>query len=383
MRQKTIVLIRNAQPYDFGGAERFPVFVAETLKKHGFDPVIISRHQKLRKFAQKQKVHTVTGWWWRRQSWNGWRTVLLPIYLVWQLVLFFYYLTVFLRLHPMAIHIQSKDDFIAATYAARIIGAKVIWTDHADLKHIWRNIKVWYKNPVGKLVYVASRFVDAITVISNSEYQEVVDQLPQKNFVEKVLHIVNNGSPDAMDTYPPAQSNVFTFCSTNRLVTDKGISEMLSAFKRFHDLYPESKLVLVGNGPEEERFRETASGEPSIVFAGYQSDPLAFVAASDVLLQPTYHEGFSISILEGFMLQKPVIATSVGGNVEMIKDGVNGLLVPAKDADALYRAMVRLYDNPGLRDQLAKNARALYLQKFVFEDIIKEKFIPLYEKNNH
>lgn len=255
----------------------------------------------------------------------------------------------------------------------------VIWTDHADLKHIWLNLLVWYKNPVGKLVYLASFLANTITVISKNEYQEVSHHLPKESKIRDKLKIINNGSPDVKNQYHRVRSDKFTFCSTNRLVTDKGLSEMITAFKRFHGKYPDSQLILVGNGPEENDFKQLAQDELSIIFKGYQSDPLSFVAASDVLLQPTYHEGFSISILEGFMMEKPVIATSVGGNVEMIKDGKTGLLIPAKDSESLYEAMEKLYNDPALRKRLAKNARAQYEKRFVFDVIVKKEFIPLYE----
>lgn len=380
MTHKTVVLIRNAQPYDFGGGERFPVFVARVLKRDYGTPIIISRSPSLLKYAEDTGIRTVRGPWWRNQQWSGARVLLFPLYILWQIFLFCWYLVTFIRLHPQVVHIQSKDDFIAATFAGRLVGATVVWTDHADLKHIWRNLRVWYKNPVGKLVYVASHFSHAITLISKSEYREVTHHLPAKSRVRKRLLIIHNGSPDVKAAYPSTASDQFTFCSTNRLVSDKGIREMIVAFKRFHKSHPDSRLVLVGNGPEEDHFKELASDEPAIVFAGFQSDPLSFVASSDVLLQPTYHEGFSISILEGFMLQKPIIATAVGGNVEMITNNENGLLVPVKDIDSLYAAMVSLYKDPALRKKLAKEGRTIYLRQFVFDNIVKKEFIPLYDK---
>jgi len=376
---KKIILIRNAQAYDFGGGERFPVFIAKIIKQDYGTPVIISHSPSLLRFANEATIETVRGPWWSNQNWSGARALLFPIYILWQVFLFTWYLVTFMRLKPQAVHIQSKDDFVAATFAGRIVGAIVVWTDHADLKHIWLNLRMWYKNPVGKLIYVAGFLANSITVISESEYREVTRHLPKKSKVRNKLKIINNGSPDVKNQYRATQSDKFTFCSTNRLVTDKGINEMITAFKRFHSKHPASQLILVGNGPEENHFKRLAQSEPAIIFKGFQIDPLSFVAASDVLLQPTYHEGFSISILEGFMMEKPVIATSVGGNVEMIVDNETGLLVPVKDTDSLYEAMEKLYRDPKLRKRVAKNARKQYEDRFVFDVIVKEGFIPLYE----
>lgn len=383
MRQKKVILIRNAQPYDFGGGERFPVFIAKVLKREYGLPIIISSSPSLLKYANNADIKTIRGPWWSNQQWSGLRALFFPVYILWQIVLLFCYLGIFIHLHPSVIHIQSKDDFIAATFAGRLIGATVIWTDHADIKHIWQNLRVWYKNPVGRLVYVAAHFTHAITVISKSEYREVTKHLSRRSSIRKRIQIINNGSPDVKNDYTKSHSNIFTFSSTNRLVTDKGIGEMIAAYQRFHKKYPSSQLILVGNGPEEDSFRKLASDNPSVVFTGYQADPLSFVASSHVLLQPTYHEGFSISILEAQMLQKPVIATAIGGNVEMIEDGDTGILIPVRDTDALFNAMELLYKNKALRERVATNGRKQYVEKYIFDDIVRKGYIRLYEKSTN
>lgn len=378
--KKRVVLIRNAQPYDFGGGERFPVFVAKILQQYKLSPLVVSRSPKLLDYARDQGVETVRGLWWSRQNWSGRRVLLFPIYILWQVILFVWYLSLFLRVRPYAIHIQSKDDFIAATYAGRLIGATIVWTDHADLKHIWRNLNIWYKNPIGKWVYRAARLADAITVVSESEYREVTAHLATEALVKERIQVVYNGSSDSFSSYPKALAQPFTFCSINRLVTDKGIGETIIAYRQLHQNHPDTQLILVGNGPEQEKFQHLASGDDSIQFVGYQSDPLTYVAQSHVFLQPTYHEGFSVALVEASMMERPIIATRVGGNVEIIKDGETGLLIPARDANALYTAMQRLYDDALLRTQIARAARKQYLDKFVFEKIVKERFISLYDK---
>jgi glycosyltransferase involved in cell wall biosynthesis len=378
--ERTVLLIRNANTYDFGGAERFPLFVATVLKREYGNPIVVSCSSKLLDQAEDAGIDTIHGMWWGRQQWSGIRVLLFPLYVCWQLILFFWYLRLFMRLRPNVVHIQSKDDFIAATYAARMVGSNTIWTDHADLKHIWQNLRVWYKNPVGKWVYRAAKHADAITVISKSEYREVTQHLPVKSAIIPIITIINNGSPDLKDSYHHSPNEVFTFCSTNRLVSDKGIDEMISAFKRFHKKHANSQLILVGNGPEEKRFQSISVDTPSIIFVGYQQDPLSFVASCHVLLQPTYHEGFSISILEAFMMERAVIATSVGGNLEMVSDHKTGILIPSKDSSSLLNAMELLFNDSDLRNKIAKNGRKNYLKNYVFDTIVREKYMRLYEK---
>lgn len=377
---KKVIIIRNAYSYDFGGGERFPVFLAESLVSQQIKPLIISRNNTLLKFARERDISTIRGWWWSRQQWSSWRIVLFPVYIIWQAMLYCWYRQLFIREKPDVVHIQSKDDFIAATYAAKHQGATVVWTDHADLKHVWRNITFPIKNPIGKWIYRAAQKADAITVVSKSELQEVNAHLPANSPIHKLLKVVYNGCADVLSEYPHKNlSDKVSFIMASRLVTDKGISEAIEAFKQLHQKYPKTELRIAGDGPEREKFTKQAKGTAGIMFMGHQTNPYKVISEADVFLQPTYHEGFSVVLVEASMLEKPVIATAVGGNVEIIHDNETGLLVPAKDADSLAKAMEKLYTNKKIRDTLAKNARKQYENQFVFDVIVKEGFIPLYE----
>lgn len=378
-RKSTIILIRNAAAADFGGGERFPIFLAESLQHQDVIPIIYSHHEKLIAAAKAKRLLTRRTWWWSQQSWSGARASLFPVYVLWQMILFFYYLALFVYTRPVAVHIQSKDDFIAATFAAKISGARTAWTDHADLKHIWQNLTVPFKNPVGKLVYFAAKYTDAITVVSKSELREVTAHLTPESPIRKKIAVVYNGCADVLTEYGKKQDpSTVQFVIANRLVSDKGIKEAINAFVRLHAEHDNTKLLLLGDGPEADVFKKQAAEHTAITFAGHQDDPYRAIRQSDVFLQPTYHEGFSVVLVEASMLEMPIIATNVGGNVEIIRDGETGLLVPARDTDALHDAMKRLYESQPLRKMLAKQARAQYLSSFIFDDIVKTQLVPLY-----
>jgi glycosyltransferase involved in cell wall biosynthesis len=374
-----IILVRNAQPYDFGGGERFPVFVAIILRQSDLSPILVTRSPRLLEYAKDRGVDAVRGLWWSRQNWSGKRALFIPVYILWQIVLFVWYTALFLRLQPYAVHIQSKDDFIAATYAARLIGATVVWTDHADLKHIWRNLGVWYKNPVGKLVYAAASVADHITLVSESERREVTALLPRESPVLHLLTVIYNGCADRYELYPRVTHVAFTFVIASRLVADKGIAEAIDAFKSLHTRHPDTELVIAGDGPGRDEFKARAHDNAAIRFLGHQEDPYAAMRQGDVFLQPTYHEGFSVALVEASMLGMPIIATDVGGNVEIIHHKTTGLTVPAKDSGALAEAMELLYRDRPYAQELGAAARAQYLDTFVFNQIVKERFMPLYE----
>lgn len=375
--RKTVISIRNAMAYDFGGGERVPVFIArEVANSSDLHPIVFSRSEKLLSFAKDNNVPCMKTWWWSRQNWSGKRALLIPIYVGWQVILYFYYLILFAKYQPTSVHLQSKDDFIAGTFAARTLGVTVFWSDYADLKHIFLNHKVWFKNPVGKMVYFAARFASKIIVVSKEDLRLISLNIPG-GLVKDKMSVIYNGSFDTPKSV--RRNEKFTFVSSSRIVTDKGIGELIEAFKKIHKIHPDTELHLLGDGPEREAFENKAKANKSIIFFGHISNPLNYVAKSHVFIIPTYHEGFSIALVEACMLGMPIIATEVGGNPEIIQHKKTGLLVKAKDSDDLFKAMEELYINTDLRLTIGKNARNKYLDEFNFQTIIKNHFIPLYK----
>lgn len=367
-----IVIIRNAAKSDFGGAERMPVYLAREFKNHGQETIILTRSKKLQSFAGSQGVRTKQSWWWSKQNWSSTQIMFTPIYFIWQVVLYFYYLVTFIKLKPSLVSPQSKDDFIPATLAAKTLGVKTVWVDHGDIKAIWKNHGVWYKNPVGKLVYFAAKFTDVILTASKNELSLVANEVPGSEILNK-FKVVYNGIYDSYKntSQPPS----IDFISTGRLVTDKGIGELVEAFAGVIKKYPKATLAIVGDGPERTKFKEQAKNIPGVTFYGHQENPLEYLAKSKIFILPTYHEAFGVAVVEACMEQKPIIASNIGGIPEIITHNKSGLLIPIKDTDALYDAMIELYENPSLQKKLATNARKTYLEKFKLDGVVIDNYL--------
>lgn len=350
-----------------------PVFIAKELAQYDVEAIVLSRSNKLLGFAKQQDIKHIKTWWWAQQNWSGWRALLFPIYVLWQIILFLYYLILFIYLHPSVVSPQSKDDFISVTFAARVLGIKVFWVDHGDLKAIWANHGIWYKNPTGKLVYLASHATRLIVVASKNEQGLISNNLP-KSQVNRKFRVIYNGS---FDFYKQAEKKI-DFISTARLVTDKGIKELIEAFTRVVEKYPTATLAIIGDGPEHKKFKKQAKNVSGITFYGHQSEPLDFLRKSKIFILPTYHEAFGVAVVEACMEGLAIIATDIGGIPEIIDDGKNGLLVPIKDSEALFEAMNHLYKNPELQHSLGEAARLKFLNNFQLGKIIKRDYLPLY-----
>ena len=168
----------------------------------------------------------------------------------------------------------------------------------------------------------------------------------------------------------------FTYLFIGRVVKDKGINELIAAFKKLYSSHPNIRLVLVGPyeddmDPISEDSRKAIDTFEDIVAVGKKTgvDLLAYYAASDCFVFPSYREGFPNTVIEAGAMGLPSIVTDINGAREIIIDGENGVIVPSKDAEALHDAMLNMLEDKAERERMARNARHLietrYEQRFV------------------
>lgn len=372
---KRIALIRNSYSFDVGGAEIFPISLAKILAENDYEPYILSSNKKTLDMAKTAKLRAVRSPWWSFQNFSGKNVLLFPFYLLWMILVTLWYVLFFSWNHIDVIHPQSRDDFIAATLAAKILRKKVIWTDHADLKYIYMNHGKWYKNPVGKMVYAASKLANHVTIESLSEERLVETSLGKKlpfNYSVVYLGVVDNYSV----TERKEDLDKVVLVSTSRLVRAKGIGELIEAFKSIDST--SVVLKLCGDGPDAAMFKNMAKGITNIKFLGHVGDVMAVLRQSDIMIHPTHHEGFGLSLVEAEMCALPIIASNVDSVPEIIKDGINGVLVEPKDTQDLARAISLLVNDAKLRHSMGRAGRRIFLDNFQFDRIVKDKFLPLY-----
>lgn len=165
------------------------------------------------------------------------------------------------------------------------------------------------------------------------------------------------------------KDGVLTFVFIGRLVRDKGIHELVEAFVRLNKENPHTRLVLVGRteaelDPLNEETQHIIDTHDAIEAVGSQKDVRPWLAASDVLAFPSYREGFPNVVIEAGAMGLPSIVTNINGCNEIIIPGENGVIIPPRDADALYEAMKDLCENDEKRVYLTKNARESVASRF-------------------
>jgi glycosyltransferase involved in cell wall biosynthesis len=160
-----------------------------------------------------------------------------------------------------------------------------------------------------------------------------------------------------------------------RLEAEKGHRTLVEAWVDVAKSVPKAWLLIIGEGSERDALEAQAEAlgvSERIVFTGRREDVPAVTAALDVAVLPSYREAQGLSVLEAMALNRPVVASNVGGIPEMIEDGATGLLVPPGDSQALAAAIVRLLKDHPYADMLARSGHALVHDRFCIELMVSQ-----------
>lgn len=160
-----------------------------------------------------------------------------------------------------------------------------------------------------------------------------------------------------------------------RLVHLKGVDYLVDAFRLVHEEYRDVKLVIAGNGPSMPYLRSIAGDLDGVLFVGQISSPnimrLLYESCFAVVV-PSLHDTLPTVVLEAMMNRKPVIATNVGGNPVMVKNGENGFLVAPRDSESLSQSIKTLYQNPDLGKKMGASGRRMLEKSYSSEKMVTE-----------
>jgi glycosyltransferase involved in cell wall biosynthesis len=155
-----------------------------------------------------------------------------------------------------------------------------------------------------------------------------------------------------------------------RLTRDKGVPELIDAFERVLDRVPSARLLLVGWFDESEdglskELRARIDAHPGILRTGFVRDTEPYYRAMDVMVLPTWREGFPNVVLEAAATGIPVVTTLSTGSRDAVVPEVTGLLVPAGYPEAITEAILRLIRDPDLRHRMGRAARAWVIERYI------------------
>jgi len=208
------------------------------------------------------------------------------------------------------------------------------------------------------------------------------------------IRVVHSGiDPDEVISAPSVDLRKELGCAPDapligniaQLVDHKGHQYLIDAVPELLHGLPKAHVVIVGSGPLEEELRSKITGmrlTDRVHMLGWRDDAVSILKAFDIFVMPSHLEGMGTSVLDAFAAKVPVVASDAGGIGEMVKDGLYGRLVPAKDPKALAKTIIEAVEDKTKSERMAENASKTLHERYtadcmvagvsrVYEEMIK------------
>ncbi|MCP4231448.1 MAG: glycosyltransferase family 4 protein [bacterium] len=261
------------------------------------------------------------------------------------------------------IHSHTRRADMAAGYAGMSSGAKTVVTHHGQINLDGATFE--FRNGISERVYnfILRNYFAVNIAVSYEIAEELRDMCRVEPGRIRVIANGINGEPfekaakrrtEYRRKYGLEEDDiaVVTVASLGR----KGHQDIVAAAALLHDDYPQTKYLFAGTGfgrdDIERKIAETGLND-TVRLLGFVEDIPGLMAAGDVFCLPTYSEGLSIAIIEAMAAGLPVAASDVGGNPELVEDGVNGSIFPPRNPAALADALRPLLADSELRRKIA------------------------------
>ena len=286
---------------------------------------------------------------------------------------------------PLIVHANTPKGSLLSMVAAKLVGVP---------NRLYTVTGLRYQGASG----VGRRFLklmERITCLCATnvipEGDGVKTTLLTDGITNKPLSVIHNGNINGIDTSYFAKeacqisrekvqimlnlsSNDYVFVFVGRIVRDKGINELAEAMQSLSKVYPQAKLILVG--PFEDTLDPILSvnekflrNSTNVRIVGEQPDIRPYLLVSDAFVFPSYREGFPNVVLEAGAMGLPAIVTDINGSNEIIKEGINGVIIPPRDRASLYDKMAWFIEHPSCVKTMSDNARTMITSRYEQQDV--------------
>ena len=222
---------------------------------------------------------------------------------------------------------------------------------------------------------------DRVVCVSNAVRRVVVERegvpLERTRVLPNGVRLPGNGGSPVAEREVLAEFDIMSehlvvgmVANLNRAV--KGVRHLLDAVPRVRDEFPHVRFLIVGDGLDRRNLEAQARAlgvTPWVVFTGFRPDVARLYRAMDVSVLTSLSEGLSITVLESMSHGLPVVATSVGGNPEVVRHEETGLLVPPEDPSAVAQALVRILGDPEERRAMGAAGRREVARRFALSRV--------------
>jgi glycosyltransferase involved in cell wall biosynthesis len=273
------------------------------------------------------------------------------------------------------LHAHDLWSNIVGMAAAMLARTPVTITSQRDLSH-----DAWYGTYRRRVL----RFLQGRSSVVLTNAKAIRDGLIEQDHLPPAKVCVVYNGVDLEQLHVPAdRDQIFPRSGGNKLIvlvgnmiTDvKGHGVLIAAAPEVIKAHPKTRFVLVGEGAMRSDFEKQVRDlglQENFLFLGRRSDVPAILACSDIAVLPSLAEGLPNAVLEYLAAGLPVVASALGGNLEIIQDGTTGLLVPPQDSPALAAALIRLLSDEDLADRIAQAGHDYVTRSFSFERLVAD-----------
>jgi len=353
----------------WGGGAVVVRALTQRLMQEGYQVWVLCLSREVSRRFSKVGANVVTSRYWRRE--------INPLD-----ALAFYELFKLCRREKFAIvHTHTSKGGFLGRIAARLGGVPIVI--HTVHGFSFNELTPWLTAAFYVcLERLASRFCD--TMISVTDQHRLMAIEKRMASPDKIVTIHNGIDLSRFEGISATKSvreelglsrEATLIGTVGRLASQKGQTYLLRALPCVVQEHPQTQLVFVSEGPQEAELRGLAV-ELGVAghcrFLGFRRDVPELLAHLDIFVQPSPREGLSITLLEAVAARRPVIATNITGNREVVDDGINGVLCQPMNSTALAKALIDLMENPRKARLLGERAREKVEQHFEEQMMLKQ-----------
>lgn len=269
--------------------------------------------------------------------------------------------------------VHNLAPLLFAGAPARMLpnGPRVIYTEHNQIHRSNESARRKFRE--------YARIAHKIVTVSRDLRRTLVEKVD----VPTPIQVIHNGidgsrfgrpSDGAVRRELGIDANAFVVGTAVVLSEQKGVKYLLEATKLVHAQAPEIQFVIAGDGPQRAELEDKARADKlgsNVRFIGYRSDIPALIASYDTYVLPSLWEGLPLALLEALAQGLPIVATTVGGNPEVVESGENGFLVPPKEPRALAEQILRVYRDADLRSRVKEANQKKFAAQFSLDAMIR------------
>jgi glycosyltransferase involved in cell wall biosynthesis len=373
-----VMLVNEFPPLPVGGAEKQAERLSKYLSLRGWHVWVITRHQKGLPYEERE---------------NGFRIIRPATIGPGKLKTITFVLGIFWRLWRLKdkyeilhAHLAVGPAF-AGVVAARLLGKNSI-VKFGNTSGEFGGILNAKRTLRGRLrLHFIRRWADVVIVLDDAMRQEVISAGFDANRVRLMSNGIDAVALHTDDFEFEAGSGIGSedrviAIFVGRLTKQKSLTTLLQALAIASRSCSSLHLTLLGEGPERTALEQQALAlgiTKQITFAGYDPNVESYLRSAHIFVLPSVAEGISNALLEAMSLGLPCLASSVGGNVEVLDHGKYGVLLPPDDVNAWAQALETMAAAESLRLELGELARRRIVEKYDF-GIIGMKYEELYEE---